>query len=249
MLYVKNNKDFIQTYSLENTGINTLKKNIFGFNIKSDKFYTSKKVGFLKNTNFSNLIDLNNFKKTTNNISFKNLKQNLLVNKQNVFDKINTKITARNTKEFDISSLNSFKYNYIERALRYNYFSKIRSLKINFFKKQFNVNFINNNNNVFTDKNIENIYLVVKQKRLVPLNKNKFTNKPSLLLKNNNYFSIFENLNHKIDYVDYFKFTKNKPQNFSNMYYRRLLRTKRILVLPTNVNITLITNSFDVVHS
>ena len=42
---------------------------------------------------------------------------------------------------------------------------------------------------------------------------------------------------------------KNKPQNFNNVYYRRLLRTKRILVLPTNINITLITNSFDVIHS
>ena len=30
---------------------------------------------------------------------------------------------------------------------------------------------------------------------------------------------------------------------------RRLLRTRRLLVLPTNINITLITNSFDVVHS
>jgi heme/copper-type cytochrome/quinol oxidase subunit 2 len=34
-----------------------------------------------------------------------------------------------------------------------------------------------------------------------------------------------------------------------NIYARRLLRTRRLLVLPTNINITLITNSFDVVHS
>jgi heme/copper-type cytochrome/quinol oxidase subunit 2 len=34
-----------------------------------------------------------------------------------------------------------------------------------------------------------------------------------------------------------------------NLYARRLLRTRRLLVLPTNINITLITNSFDVVHS
>jgi heme/copper-type cytochrome/quinol oxidase subunit 2 len=30
---------------------------------------------------------------------------------------------------------------------------------------------------------------------------------------------------------------------------KRLLRVKRTLVLPTNVNITFITNSFDVIHS
>jgi len=30
---------------------------------------------------------------------------------------------------------------------------------------------------------------------------------------------------------------------------RRLLRTKRTLILPAHINITLITNSYDVVHS
>jgi hypothetical protein len=30
---------------------------------------------------------------------------------------------------------------------------------------------------------------------------------------------------------------------------RRLLRTRRTLVLPAHINITLITNSYDIVHS
>lgn len=35
----------------------------------------------------------------------------------------------------------------------------------------------------------------------------------------------------------------------NNIYNKRLLRTSRILVLPTRTNITVITNSFDVIHS
>ena len=37
--------------------------------------------------------------------------------------------------------------------------------------------------------------------------------------------------------------------NISSLNNRRLLRTKRILVLPARTNISIITNSFDVVHS
>ena len=49
----------------------------------------------------------------------------------------------------------------------------------------------------------------------------------------------------------YRMFTKNKnsSEDISNVLGRRLLRTKRTLVLPTHVNITIITNSYDVIHS
>ena len=44
---------------------------------------------------------------------------------------------------------------------------------------------------------------------------------------------------------------KNKKNNelIPVTLAKRMLRTKRTLVLPAHVNITLITNSFDVVHS
>ena len=50
---------------------------------------------------------------------------------------------------------------------------------------------------------------------------------------------------------NYRMFTKNKnsSEDISNVLGRRLLRTKRTLVLPTHVNITIITNSYDVIHS
>jgi heme/copper-type cytochrome/quinol oxidase subunit 2 len=43
--------------------------------------------------------------------------------------------------------------------------------------------------------------------------------------------------------------TDNFNEVISQTKNKRLLRTKRILILPTNVNITVITNSFDVIHS
>jgi len=46
-----------------------------------------------------------------------------------------------------------------------------------------------------------------------------------------------------------YKKIKRKDDRFSFTFNKRLLRTKRILVLPINTNINLITSSFDVVHS
>ena len=47
----------------------------------------------------------------------------------------------------------------------------------------------------------------------------------------------------------FFKKTKKRNELFSVVTSRRLLRTKHTLVLPAHVNITAITNSYDVVHS
>jgi len=46
-----------------------------------------------------------------------------------------------------------------------------------------------------------------------------------------------------------YKKIKRKDDRFSFTFNKRLLRTKRILVLPISTNINLITSSFDVVHS
>lgn len=45
------------------------------------------------------------------------------------------------------------------------------------------------------------------------------------------------------------KKNKTMSETTSNVLNRRLLRTKRTLVLPAHVNITIITNSYDVIHS
>ena len=112
---------------------------------------------------------------------------------------------------------------------------------------------IKNNNN--------NQYLTLKQKRYNLRGKighkklnlfdyelqdlRKFDWAPKL--ENNKYFS---NSDHSPT-VDYKLIKKNRSRQeaLSVHLNRRLLRTKRTLVLPAHVNLTAITNSYDVVHS
>lgn len=51
--------------------------------------------------------------------------------------------------------------------------------------------------------------------------------------------------------IQYNLMSKNKirSENIPVTLARRLLRTKRVLVIPAHVNITAITNSYDIVHS
>jgi len=125
----------------------------------------------------------------------------------------------------------------------------------------------NEKNKTTVGKDSNNIYLAFKQKRYVirkkfPIKK-KFkkliTNEVSTesiskdklrlrVLIKNNYFSPTDE---KLALIDY-KFLK-KAKKHSELIpvplARRILRTKRTLVLPAHMNITIITNSYDVVHS
>ena len=86
---------------------------------------------------------------------------------------------------------------------------------------------------------------ILKLTELYKLQKesNKIFDKTQELNENN--VNVFSKQNLKLIYR-----TRRKKSNlFVNLNNRRLLRTKRILVVPSNINITLITNSFDVVHS
>lgn len=111
--------------------------------------------------------------------------------------------------------------------------------------------------------NTDLFYLTLKQKRYkrkkniplrVKLDKNdlskntasvKFTDKPYLVAN-----KIIKSLEFNATSL-YRCIKKNKlrSENFSVQLSRRLLRTKKTLVLPSHVNITLISNSYDVIHS
>ena len=135
----------------------------------------------------------------------------------------------------------------------------INSLDLNIFRFRFN-----DDSNKLIHKIIpDNIYLTLKQKRYnrkktinlqvinykndlgVSLKKIKYSGKPYL---NNN--KILEQLDYNYT-TSYKLLKKNKTRNelIPVTLARRLLRTKKTLVLPAHVNITLITNSYDIVHS
>lgn len=266
-LSLNENNDLSRTFVMKNNIflLKNINNNVDLVTKHSDLISVPKLVKNVKNTQYLSSLKLNSTVKK-NIILFelisKNSKNSILNKNISKFVKRpyplnygmapkfinNFKEYTKNNSLLNSVSINGFKYKDLNRMLRYNYFSKIRSTKINFLDNNFITNFTDHNNNTFTDKNVqENIYLVIKQKRFIPIKKVKLFSNKSLFLTNNSYLSLIDN--DKIVTKFMYKTLKAKPHNFSHMYYRRLLRTKRILVLPTNVNITLITNSFDVVHS
>lgn len=76
-------------------------------------------------------------------------------------------------------------------------------------------------------------------------------NKPKARILKNTLVTALEN-NKKTDNAHYhnsIKYNRHRGELVPVNLARRLLRTKRTLVLPAHVNITIITNSYDVVHS
>jgi hypothetical protein len=70
----------------------------------------------------------------------------------------------------------------------------------------------------------------------------------------NKSYTKIENFSEKTDVDKYSLYTSVRTNKYKNEMIpvtlaRRLLRTKRTLILPAHINITLITNSYDVVHS
>lgn len=106
-------------------------------------------------------------------------------------------------------------------------------------------------------------FLAMKQKRYkrrrIIFHRARFYWNPKKGSKKIEKFSAFPNLidnslieESTIDNTRHYSMMKkrrNRSENTSILTSRRLLRTKRTLVLPAHVNLTAITNSYDVVHS
>lgn len=88
-------------------------------------------------------------------------------------------------------------------------------------------------------------YRAIKEENGKPTKLVKYSGKPMLF--ENSY--IVEADRSPTKQYNYFKKKKTRPELMSVGVSRRMLRTKRTLVLPAHVNITAITNSYDVIHS
>ena len=88
-----------------------------------------------------------------------------------------------------------------------------------------------------------------RQKRYKKLRPHSFLQNTKYL--NNSQYVLNKHSQSLSKYNLYTAFKNNKYKNelISVTLARRLLRTKRTLILPVHVNLTLITNSYDVVHS
>ena len=218
----------------------------------------------------NNLINSNlmNLFFETKNITFKKYFYNNFFNTKNIFNK---NILNKNKYSFDFKNKNGYFFKKISliKPLKKNL------LKKNFL----NIIDIKFTNNISKKKlkTVQKYSLVIDQNRkltnLLDNKKNIFDYNDSLKFRKN-YSIIFEkkykNLKKKIwsdvNYQNNFNkiynnlyknnviktnnnvnsFIKNK-NNF--LHNQRLLNTNSILVLPINMNITIITNSYDVIHS
>lgn len=185
-------------------------------------------------------------KKSTNSLTL----FNNFINKNNFFLQNNSSKLFGfnfNTGVSTMLTTNSYFNPEINHFFKTNTYTKMPPLKLVFLNNEFVFKF-QANALLNIEKNIiDNLYLVIKQKRF-GLNKN-------ITVFNNKHLQLTNLLKFKLTDLNATNLkllnltNGNKDTNFSNVYTRRLLRTRRILVLPTNINVTLITNSFDVVHS
>lgn len=108
------------------------------------------------------------------------------------------------------------------------------------------------NKNSTVKDNLLLYFLVIKQKRFTP-KKIKLTAKIDSFEKVhfliNFQKSFFYQNTHTLVHNYLIKFLRNYDNLYNLTLNKRLLRTKRLLVLPAHFNISVITNSFDVVHS
>lgn len=253
-----------------NNALNLTNANFLSFNYFNN--IISKKVNFLSTFSFD---DNPNFL-INSNLSF--LKTNFFLSfykNKNYSDFTNNFYLSffNNNQFFNLhtSSINYYS-DFIESS---RYIKKqqgsllpIRLIKLDLkyddvSKSFFRVRYNSGNSNIQT-KNVPNTtYMSIKQKRyerkktIMPVTKyykdslgnktKKIKYSGKTILLNN---SIFEDyINDATSYYRMMKKNKKRSEIINVNLSRRILRTKRTLVLPAHTNITLITNSFDIVHS
>lgn len=217
-------------------------------------FWTSKIEEGNKYDNISvDNFDLINYKKNKNFNEFN-------VNKFSDYNEI----SRWNKRSYGHkSTLRVIKYP-VSNKTNFNYNSKVIEL--------FSLRFNKNNELSVVDKDRPNyLYFVLKQKRYSRLkvikpyakpirdpenNGLRLNTKPELMVWKRKYHQYIYNndllLKNNFDQnlrYKYFKVMKNRYENANLILNKRILRVNRTVVLPAHVNLTAITNSFDVIHS
>ena len=248
---------------------NTLKLNIEKIN-KFGNYYTNHKVVDLTkplkfNTNLTK-IDRLHYKNCSNlkieNILIKNTPSfEKKISKPLHFSLFTTNFFKNNL--FELNKLDdtfvgaeNFRYKntrfkvYLQKGIL-NKLNRNKLKDINTLDYNILLNVVVNNSEVSHKQSHLEQFWGFRQKRYKKLRSYTFS-KNNLYTNNNNFF--FNNywFNKKLNkYYLYNSVKNNKHKNelIPVTLARRLLRTKRTLVLPVHINITLITNSYDVVHS
>lgn len=199
--------------------------------------------------------EINNIKIKTINDDFKSkeLRARILnesINSYELFFK--QKLTTMNLQNNSNINITHTTSNFNNRSRRLGSFKNISALNLIANNDQNKFIWVNNNSTVKEKPITDNLYFVLKQKRYTPQIRKVNTIQVTTSLKQLKLISTSTleliNEHHQTDRF----LTKRMPVHspIANLISnRRLLRTRRTLVLPANTNITLLTNSFDVVHS
>lgn len=248
---------FFKDLSIDNFKNNKL--NWLLDNVIFNKFWT-KNIKKIQKQKYLNFFNKNFFLEKKN---FKNLYYDLtyVLNKTIYEDK--EQLINLNTKRMD--------YGEFSRFTKKRIFEKkpilITKANLNFtnIEKVSNILNISFDTEATIEKkvNTDLFFLTLKQKRykrkkIIPLRYKYFKdqiNEPTKQIKFSD--KPFLSSNQILKNIDFeptavyrcLKKNKLRSENFSGQLSRRLLRTKKTLVLPAHVNITLISNSYDVIHS
>lgn len=232
--------------------------------------YLSKKSNFLNNFESTDSFLLNDSNVPSFNFFFSNSKLDFDLNSKIFYNIINSKLSDKFSNKISYYSDFIESSRYIKK--QQGVLLPIRLIKLNQKWNDsdnfnnldlFRVRFNSGNSNI-QSKNVPNTtYMSIKQKRYerkknispitkmvredYSLNSKKVRYSGKSILLNNNIFEDY--INDATSYYRMMKKNKKRSELISVNLSRRILRTKRTLVLPAHTNITLITNSFDIVHS
>lgn len=158
--------------------------------------------------------------------------------------------SSKSNKEFSLDS--QMTHNAFNANKRFNRSSNFTTPTHTGVTANTNIAWSDSSASVTPKTTADNLYFVIKQKRFAaPIKKiaslNTTHRQHQLTLNNFSALTTSEEFTYTRKWAA--KRLKYKSGVIPLTYNRRLLRTRRVLVLPSQVNITLITNSFDVVHS
>lgn len=218
------------------------------------------------NNILNNIFDISKIFEINHEFIFtKDFYNNFLTN-SNYSNKVGVFYSFENTK-----TLTSYESNRLEEVedTDKNLRLKIFNFPIKLIKgtlNKHNINLLNNNNTLFQNilfsyriNNSDTTSKIYQTEQFWGFRQKKYKKLRSFVFSqnhkyNNKTYKYIENFVNNENFNKYNLYTSIKNNKYKNELIpttlaKRLLRTKRTLILPAHINITLITSSYDVVHS
>lgn len=241
--YLKAYKSVIGDLRNKNKSVNRLLDPQLSHNRENLKIYSAESAIWDEN------VTLDIFNVHRNNFASASFRANNYESDSGDVQRLSTlkRITEYKTSEF--VTLRYAAIDYAKRDSRLRNYKRTSYLSV---LKKNNTVWSKSSNSGVSRKTPKNLYFVIKQKRVTAPTKKMldipiFTRQIHFNLRDGNRLMLTKQDTWATKLC--LKRLKHKSPTIPLAFNRRLLRTRRVLVLPSQVNLTIITNSFDVVHS